>query len=199
MKPLTNRKWDGILSLVWACVGFLVLTLGKYHLESPVVWFFVVVVAWWVVAMLLAVSGLRSRFTPSVLSGLGTVLLFVCLVCYLLIGIYPLGRGPRRAPIAEAMTQIATFKVALDAFRADTGFYPTGSNGLQELVQRPAAVTNWRGPYLQSEAVLKDPWGHDYIYEYPGRHNTNSYDISSQGPPRQHAPISNWANPGLKP
>ena len=193
MKPLTNRKWDGILSLVWACGGFLALKYGDFHVGSPILGFFIIVLVWWGVAMLLAVSGLRSRSWPSVVTGLGTILLFIWAVWI----ITPKTRHPHGAPIAAAQTQIATFKIALDAFQADNGFYPTGRNGLQDLLKQPVGSTNWRGPYISG--ITKDPWGHDYLYECPGRHNPNAYDISSPGPPREKAPIANWARPGLKP
>jgi general secretion pathway protein G len=184
MKPLANRKWDGILSLVWACGGLLALKLGDFHLDSPALHFFIVFGAWWGVAMLLAVSGLRSRSWPSVVTGLSTALLFIGILWI----IAPRGIS-HPAHMAAAMTQIATFKTALDAFQADTGSYPTGRDGLQALIKQPAGATNWQGPYLNG--IPKDPWGHDYVYQCPGRHNTNSYDISSQGPPRQNAPIAN--------
>ena len=196
MKPLTNRKWDGILSLVWVCGGFLVLKFGGLHFNSQALGFFIIFGAWWGVAMLLAVSGLKSRSWPSVVTGLGTVLLFISFLWI----ITPKSRhGSHRAPVAAAMTQMATFKTALDAFQADNGFYPTGKDGLQVLLKQPAGTTNWRGPYLSADAIPKDPWGNDYLYEFPGRHNSNSYDISSPGPPRANAPIANWLRPGLKP
>jgi hypothetical protein len=53
MKPLTNRKWDGILSLVWVCGGFLVLKFGGLHFNSQALGFFIIFGAWWGVAMLL--------------------------------------------------------------------------------------------------------------------------------------------------
>jgi hypothetical protein len=40
-------------------------------------------------------------------------------------------------------------KSALDAFKADTGVYPKGSNGLAQLVQRAISSTNWNGPYFR--------------------------------------------------
>jgi general secretion pathway protein G len=124
-----------------------------------------------------------------VLSALVTFVLFLGLLWMMLI---PSSiKEPRRAPIAAAQTQIATFRTALDSFRADNGFYPTGSNALQGLLERPAGAPNWRGPYLCSDSIPKDPWGHDYIYACPGRHNTSSYDLSSTGPPREHMPIAN--------
>jgi general secretion pathway protein G len=98
----------------------------------------------------------------------------------------------RQAEIAAVQTQIATFKTALDAFEVDNGYYPKGRSGLQELVQQPRDAQNWRGPYLQSDSIPKDPWGRDYIYECPGRHNPSSYDLSSLGPPDENNVIGNW-------
>jgi general secretion pathway protein G len=98
----------------------------------------------------------------------------------------------KQAQIAATQTQIATFKTALDAYEVDNGFYPKGRNGLVDLIQQPRDAQNWRGPYLQSDSIPKDPWQNDYIYECPGRHNPTSYDLSSQGPPGENMIIGNW-------
>jgi general secretion pathway protein G len=94
--------------------------------------------------------------------------------------VYPkvAGRG-EQARVTSTQTQIAAFKTALDAFEVDNGYYPKGRNGLQDLVVKPREAVNWRGPYLES--IPKDPWQNDYIYECPGKHNVNSYDIMSMG------------------
>ncbi len=89
-----------------------------------------------------------------------------------------------QARMTAAQTQISTFKTALDAFEVDTGNYPRGQDGLQQLVVQPSDIQNWRGPYLNGEIPL-DPWGHPYVYEYPGRINASGYDISSAGPDGQ--------------
>ena len=89
-----------------------------------------------------------------------------------------------QARTTAAITQISTFGTALDAFEVDTGSYPRGQDGLQQLLVAPADVTGWRGPYLKSDIPL-DPWGHPYVYEYPGRVNANGYDIVSMGPDGQ--------------
>src|SRR5437867_12975782 len=80
-----------------------------------------------------------------------------------------------------ALSQIATFGTALDAFEVDNGYYPKGKNGLVDLVQAPRDAQSWRGPYLKSEIPM-DPWGHPYTYECPGKHNPSSYDLMSMGP-----------------
>lgn len=78
--------------------------------------------------------------------------------------------------IAAAKTQIKSFCVAIDMFQVDNGFYP--DSGLMDLVQRPRNGTNWHGPYLSH--IPKDPWGNDYVYNYPGSHN--AYDVICVGP-----------------
>ena len=101
----------------------------------------------------------------------------------------------QRGRVTAAATQISTFKTALDAFEVDMGYYPKGRNGLADLIQQPRDGANWHGPYLQSDAVPKDPWGNDYLYECPGKHNPSFYDISSAGPDGRFGTdddICNW-------
>jgi general secretion pathway protein G len=41
----------------------------------------------------------------------------------------------------------------------------------------------------------KDPWGHSYQYQNPGKHNPDRYDIYSMGPdgqPDTADDIGNW-------
>lgn len=98
-----------------------------------------------------------------------------------------------QARLTAAQTQISSFSTALDAFEVDNGYYPKGKNGLLDLVQQPRDTQNWRGPYLKD--LPKDPWGHDYIYECPGKHNSSSYDLMSTGPDGRVGnddDITNW-------
>jgi general secretion pathway protein G len=99
-----------------------------------------------------------------------------------------------QARVTAAHTQIATFRTALNAFEIDNGFYPKGKSGLLELVQQPRDAAQWRGPYLDG-MVPKDPWGRDYIYECPGKHNPTTYDVMSMGPDGRVGgddDITNW-------
>lgn len=74
-----------------------------------------------------------------------------------------LGKSERRA----AQAQIAALEKALAAYRLDVGHFPSTAQGLVVLVERPAGVARWQGPYL-SAAVPADPWGGSYSYEAPG-------------------------------
>ncbi|MCC7375436.1 MAG: type II secretion system major pseudopilin GspG [Verrucomicrobiales bacterium] len=93
-----------------------------------------------------------------------------------------------------AESQIATFGTALDSYEVDMGTYPQGKDGLQQLIEEPRDNKNWKGPYLKSD-IPKDPWGQPYTYEFPGRHNTKSYDLSSVGPDGREGTeddVANW-------
>ncbi len=92
-----------------------------------------------------------------------------------------------------ARTDIATFGTALDAFEVDNGYYPKGKGGLGDLVVQPRDCPNWHGPYVKE--VPRDPWGNEYVYECPGRHNPKSYDLYSVGPdgrPSNEDDVCNW-------
>lgn len=57
--------------------------------------------------------------------------------------------------------------------RADSGQQGDKSEGSNK----------WDGPYLTSTSVPKDPWGHEYQYEYPPTHGKGDYpDVWSFGP-----------------
>jgi general secretion pathway protein G len=81
-----------------------------------------------------------------------------------------------------ARSQVEIFAVALDAYRLDTGQYPTTEEGLAALRVRPPASDRpgWRGPYLRKTVPL-DPWHRPYVYRSPGVQNPESYDLYTLG------------------
>ncbi len=79
-----------------------------------------------------------------------------------------------------AKIQIESLTAALDLYYLDTGRYPSTSEGLVALIQRPgAAAPAWNGPYLKSASVPADPWGHAYVYRAPAE--KSPYEILSYG------------------
>lgn len=74
--------------------------------------------------------------------------------------------------------QIQGFRQALDLYYLDIGRYPSTSESLGALVAQPAAVDQWRGPYLKTTVPL-DPWGQPYLYRSPGEHG--DFDVYSLG------------------
>jgi len=100
-----------------------------------------------------------------------------------------------QARISAAREEIANLWTAIDAYELDFGRYPSAEEGLRALIDPPQDPTRWRGPYLNRD-VPKDPWGNPYVYRYPGRHNTNGYDLYSFGPDGQEGggdDIDNWS------
>ena len=90
---------------------------------------------------------------------------------------------PDEARRAKARIQIESLETALKLFKLDNGNYPTTEQGLQALVEAPAAgalAKNWRqGGYLEKGKVPKDPWDNDFVYISPGARG--DYDLSSRG------------------
>jgi general secretion pathway protein G len=111
------------------------------------------------------------------------LLLVLVILSTLAAVIYPsVAKHGLRARIVATKTQMQNLESALSHFEMDNDHYPQGRNGLIELVQRPRDTKNWRGPYLEKKVIPKDAWGRDFIYESPGKHSPESYDIVSLGP-----------------
>lgn len=70
----------------------------------------------------------------------------------------------------------------LEAYRQLNGRFPTTKQGLRALAVRPTSEPQpLRWQALIREEGLLDPWGRPYQYAAPGRHNTATYDVWSQG------------------
>ncbi len=105
-----------------------------------------------------------------------------------------LGR-PEQARRMKAKVDIRNIETALSLFHADTGRFPTTSEGLDALVSDPGVRGYNRDAYL--EKVPVDPWGNPYIYISPGR-NRKDYDLESYGADGEDggveddADVENW-------
>ena len=78
-----------------------------------------------------------------------------------------------------ARLQIEELGAGLDLYHLETGRYPTTEEGLSALVEQPAGISNWNGPYLKKKTVPGDPWGNEYHYRSPGENGM--YDLYSLG------------------
>lgn len=107
------------------------------------------------------------------------------LVVITIIGMIMALVGPRvlnylgESKTKAAKIQIESFSSALDLFYLDLGRYPTSSEGLAALAQRPGNASGWNGPYLRGGMLPVDPWGRAYVYRSPGE--KAAYDIVSLG------------------
>jgi general secretion pathway protein G len=103
-----------------------------------------------------------------------------------------------KARKTAARAQINAFMTALGSYKLDTAGYPTTEQGLQALRVKPENVANWQGPYTDKE-IDNDPWGHPYVYHFPGEHGDEP-DIISYGADGQpggdgmNGDIVSWKN-----
>jgi general secretion pathway protein G len=113
------------------------------------------------------------------------VTLIEMLVVVTIIGLFVALVGPKlwsnvdKSKITAARAQIQNFNAALGLYKLDNGSFPNTEQGLAALRVKPADATQWNGPYMPVD-VPKDPWGHDYVYKFPGEHGDEP-DIISYG------------------
>jgi len=117
------------------------------------------------------------------------------LVVVAIIGLLVAYVGPRyaaqigKSEVTAARAQIEALAKALDSYRLDVGRYPSATQGLAALRERPAGEVRWNGPYLQKD-VPADPWGKPYVYRMPG--SRGDFELLSYG--RDGAPGGSGEN-----
>jgi general secretion pathway protein G len=132
------------------------------------------------------------------------VTLIEMLVVVTIIGLFVALVGPGlfkkadAAKITATRSQIESFMTALGQYKLDTGMFPTTEQGLIALRVRPGDMAQWAGPYMPKD-IPKDPWGHDYVYKFPGDHGDEPEIISfgADGQPGGegiNADILSWKN-----
>ncbi|MBA3016627.1 MAG: type II secretion system major pseudopilin GspG [Proteobacteria bacterium] len=104
------------------------------------------------------------------------------------------------ARVTGAKIQIRNFETALKLFKMDNGFYPDTQQGLEALIEIPAAGRiphNYKEEgYWEEKQIPLDSWGNPYIYVSPGLHG--DFDIMSyggdgkEGGEGKDADIKNW-------
>ena len=142
------------------------------------------------------------KTTKTVLTGqkgftLIEILLVVMIIGALAVMVVPrlTGRGERALVTVAQVDISANIASALKLYELDNGTFPTTSQGLEALLEKPTAPPaprNWNGPYLEKKPV--DPWGQPYQYASPGTHGNGPYDLYSYGPDKTNpdAWIANW-------
>jgi general secretion pathway protein G len=102
----------------------------------------------------------------------------------------------QNARIKAAQTQAENLKLALNRFEVDVGRFPTSSEGLRVLIEKPNdGAKGWQGPYLDGSAIPRDQWDNAWNYRQPGQHRSDSYDLWSNGPDGKEGggdDIANW-------
>jgi general secretion pathway protein G len=108
--------------------------------------------------------------------------LLVLLIIGLLVGmVAPYMFGIReRANEDAARGQIGLIYTACDHFKLFMNDYPAN---LEQLIVNPGTSTKWSGPYLDTDKLPKDPWGHEYVYEYQAGTKPVIFSMGPDGQP----------------
>lgn len=112
------------------------------------------------------------------------------------IAVPQLMKSLERAKVDTVHVQIEKLGSILDLYRLEAGHYPSEQDGLRALVEAPAGLDRWNGPYLKNREALTDPWGNLYVYRLPGEHG--EYDLYSlgvdgkEGGEGKNADVANW-------
>ena len=126
-------------------------------------------------------------------------IMLVVAIIMLLLGtaIYKMAPTLGFGKTAKAKADIEGLKAALMGYESLNGFTPSNEQGLQALSVKPSGDPKPKQWQQFMESVPLDPWGMPYIYEQPGKHHPNGYDIYTAGPDRKPGTeddIGNWEN-----
>ena len=119
------------------------------------------------------------------------LIVLVILVALLALVLPRILGSKKKADRHTAKAQVELFRGALERYAMDTDGFPTTDQGLQALLAPPSdteevSTEGWDGPYVNKDAIEKDPWGQDYQYVYPPERGRGDFpDIWSYGPDKE--------------
>ena len=92
--------------------------------------------------------------------------------------------------------QIKDLEQSLEMYKLDVGRFPSTSEGLNALVDKPGNAAGWNGPYFKGGKVPSYPWNREYHYKYPGEHaEMDIFSYGQNGSPGgdgEDADVNNW-------
>jgi general secretion pathway protein G len=126
------------------------------------------------------------------------IMLVIIIVVALMAVLIPnLRSNMNQAKIGTAEMYINKLAGDLALYEATNGRPPTTQQGLAALVVKPTSEPIPRKWSMREEKIELDPWSKEYLYDSPGKHNVNGFDVYSAGPdgkPGTEDDIGNWSN-----
>lgn len=124
------------------------------------------------------------------------IMLVVAIIMLLLgAGVYFLGDQFFIGQRTRVQADLQAYTTALRTYQMMNGNFPTTQQGLQALVVIPASEPKPKQWVQLATKIQPDPWGSEYVYVFPGKHNPKSFDLYSKGPDRiaeTDDDIGNW-------
>ena len=85
------------------------------------------------------------------------------------------------AELVRVRADFNSIGAALRSYKINAGSYPSTSQGLRALVERPTSAPVPRMWSKCVPSVPKDPWQHEYEYRFPGSKDPGEFEIISRG------------------
>jgi general secretion pathway protein G len=124
------------------------------------------------------------------------IMLVVCIIMLLLgAGVFFMGDQFKFGQTARVTADLQSLTTNLRTYQMMNGFLPTTQQGLQALVTLPGGDPKPKQWIQLSTKIPQDPWGNDYVYVFPGKHNPKSFDLYSKGAdrlPETDDDMGNW-------
>ena len=113
-------------------------------------------------------------------------IMLVVSIIMLLLGsaVFLLGDQFKFGQSARVQADLQALTTNLRTYQMMNGFFPTTQQGLQALVIVPGSEPKPRQWVQLMPKVAQDPWGNDYVYVCPGKHNPKTFDLYSKGADR---------------
>lgn len=92
-----------------------------------------------------------------------------------------LGGVKAGAKDVTARMKISGIATTLETYKLLAGSYPTESQGLEALVNKPTSSPAPRKWKQQMQSLPTDPWQNEFVYKYPGSRDRSTYEIISKG------------------
>ena len=110
-------------------------------------------------------------------------LLLVLVILAVLTGIVTMKFGglSGKSKVTAAETELENLKTSLDRYEMTVGDYPTTSEGLDALYERPSSVDEEDWEQIMEDDDFSDPWNNPWQYRKVDEDN-RSYELYSYGP-----------------
>ena len=116
------------------------------------------------------------------------IIIAIMIVGFMVAGTIGLFSWVGQAKRKSTESMLRTLSLAISQYYANVHNYPTA---LQDLVNAPAGVKGWQGPYLDKEITL-DSWNNDLQYIVKGKGQKPPYELYSYGANGEGSPESEW-------
>ena len=122
----------------------------------------------------------RQQIKGNRLSGFTLLEMVIVLgIIGLIIGgaISVMGKVGEGAAIQRVKGDFNSIGSVLKMYKINNGFYPSSSQGLKALVDRPGGAPAPKSWTALADRVPMDPWNQEYTYKFPGSKVATEYEL----------------------